>query len=267
MGEGPGALGPDPSAETTPGGRVSQASGPEPPTPPMSPTQMWMNVPQAWPSVPTAASTLMGPLSVYATQATSWVLMAGSATVSGQWAITPRGVEGPAGQHSSPVPAHHGCQLALAEGQRFLVNQGQCWAWGLRVGPGRVGGGRETPGGQRVPEPAWPRSSVLPVSQQGGSGWGREGRAGSGCHPSPVPRPWGGSRRRDRDGDSEQLRGGQRRLLPQLQPQQHRARLHLPPRLRAGRGPEDVHWCAPPPSRAPHPQARDLLLPWVCTWP
>lgn len=190
VGEGPGALGPDPSAETTPGGRVSQASGPEPPTPPMSPTQMWMNVPQAWPSVPTAASTLMGPLSVYATQATSWVLMAGSATVSGQWAVTPRGVEGPAGQHSSPVPAHHGCQLALAEGQRFLVNQGQCWAWELRVGPGRVGGGRETPGGQRVPEPAWPRSSVLPVSQQSGSGWGREGHAGSGCHPSPVPRPW-----------------------------------------------------------------------------
>ena len=157
------------------------------PQPPMSPTQMWMNVPQAWPSVPTAASTLTGPLSVYATQATSWVPMAGSATVSGQWAIAPRGVAVPGGQRGSPVPARHGCRLALAEGQRFLVSQGQCWAWGLRVGPGRVGGGRETPGGQRVPEPAWPRSSVLPVSQQSGSGWGREDRAGSGRHPGPCP--------------------------------------------------------------------------------
>lgn len=55
------------------------------------------------------------------------------------------------------------------------------------MGPGRVGGGRETPGGQRVPGPAWPRSSVLSVSQQSGSGWGREGHAGSGCHPSPCP--------------------------------------------------------------------------------
>lgn len=45
---------------------------------------MWTNVPWGWPSVLTAASTLRDPLNVCATQAMSWVPMAGSATVSRQ---------------------------------------------------------------------------------------------------------------------------------------------------------------------------------------
>ncbi|KAG5202388.1 hypothetical protein JEQ12_003778, partial [Ovis aries] len=44
------------------------------------PAKMWMNVPQAWPSVRMAASTRTAPSSVCAMRATSWVLMAGSAT-------------------------------------------------------------------------------------------------------------------------------------------------------------------------------------------
>lgn len=49
---------------------------------------MWTNVPWVWPSVLMAASTLRGPLSVCVTQAMSWVLMAGSVTVSHQdWGL------------------------------------------------------------------------------------------------------------------------------------------------------------------------------------
>lgn len=60
----------------------------------LSPVQMWTSVPRGWPSVPTAASTLVGPSSVCATQATSWEPTAGSATVSGRWrrAWAPGGV-------------------------------------------------------------------------------------------------------------------------------------------------------------------------------
>lgn len=55
------------------------------PSPLISPVQMWTNVPRGWPSVPTAASTLEGPLSVCATRATNWGPTVGSATVSGRW--------------------------------------------------------------------------------------------------------------------------------------------------------------------------------------
>lgn len=50
----------------------------------VSPFQTWTNVSRGWPSVLTAASTPRDPLSVCATQAMSWVPMAGSATVSRQ---------------------------------------------------------------------------------------------------------------------------------------------------------------------------------------
>lgn len=72
---------------------------------------------QAWPSVRMAASTRTAPSSVCAMRATSWVLMAGSATVSGQWVAAPLDVETPHG-----FPAPHNCWLALAEGQNFLVS-------------------------------------------------------------------------------------------------------------------------------------------------
>ena len=89
--------------------------------------------------------------------------MAGSATVSGQWATAPPGVEMPHGS-----PARYNCRLALTEGQNFLVSRWQCWASGLTVGPGRWGR-TEGPQEDRVPGSTGPRSSVQPVSQQTGS--------------------------------------------------------------------------------------------------
>lgn len=110
--------------------------------------------------------------------------MAGSATVSGQsgqWATAQPGVEMP---HGSPGP--HNCRLALAEGQNFLVSRGRRWAWGLTVGPGRMGEDRGTPGGQgsRVHRAQELRAACFPVDWQQ---LGREDCATSGRPPSTDP--------------------------------------------------------------------------------
>lgn len=86
---GHGAEGPlHPKAPPPPphtGGCASQAGSPGASSS-ISPIQMWTNVPQGRRGVPTAASTPGGPISACAIPATSWALMADSATVSRRWA-------------------------------------------------------------------------------------------------------------------------------------------------------------------------------------
>lgn len=197
--------------------------------PPVSPVQTWTSVQRGWPSVPTAASTPEGPSRACATRGTSWGPTAGSATVSGPglrvWAR--RGVAVTGGGRSAPRRPSYPLAVALLRG-----------------------GGEEDMGFQGPACPG-PQAARVPAEGQAARGqWGR--------HLGGVPRPGGGSRLRDRDGDREQLRGGQRRLLPRLQPQQRGPAVHLPPRLRAGRGPEDVHRCVRPP---PPPPPRGAPLP------
>lgn len=86
----------------------------------VSPFQTWMNVPPGWPSVLTAASTPRDPLSVYATQAMSWVPTAGSATVSWQW------TGGAPGANVAPQdPEVSFSWAALGVGPQGLVRE--CW--------------------------------------------------------------------------------------------------------------------------------------------
>lgn len=85
--------------------------------------------------------------------------------------------------------------------------------------------------------------------------------------PGPVPWTWQRVCHRDRDGDREQLRGQQRRLLPRLQSQQCGTRVHLPPWLRVGPGPEDVHRCELAPRGRPEMPKLPLVPPVLLSAP